>query len=806
MTVPVIDLLPSPPMPTDPESVFDTKSGASLSAQQAMVPQINVSLTWIADQVAATEGYKNSAATSAGAASDSAIAANGFKNAAAAQVGLAADQVGLAANQVALANAAKIEAQSAAVASGAGAGFPVGREPFTALQINKAGAVSWGASLPDRATAQAGQSLMLDGDNLPKWAFAGQQIGDLLTTARILPTDFSSAQATLPASVNWAAVTYGKGLFVAVATSSNIAATSPDGINWTQRTLPASATWYAVTYGNGIFVAVGGGMTVIATSPDGITWTQRSAPVSATWRGVTYGGGLFVAVGISSAIAITSPDGINWTQRTLPASTNWYSVAYGNGVFVVTASSGSVCATSPDGITWTGRILPASYNLRGIAFGNGLFVAVVNGLATAISSSDGITWTVRTLPAAIAWNGITYGNGLFVAVAGASTIAATSPDGINWTSRTLAISATWIGVVSGGGVYAAIASNSNIAATLVQGSGYLPANGGIYSRSIYPLLAAVLPNIGNPAGKVWTATADATGSATAGIGTDGKGVWIKNNRRSNDNGVTFPTTVTGYAGGGAVLNGGSQTWVAATAANIYRSTDNGLSFSAVGTLPGGTSNPMLATDGAGTWIAQSYGGGIARLSKDDGATWTTPATMPSSAQGFCFIGANTWLTPNGYRSTDGGLTWGTYGTAAGQPTTGASMLYLGGNVVLVISSTALRRSTDGGFSWSNVATISSNTSSYGLCTDGSGGVLAVVSTVVLYSSDYGLTWQTVAMPAGYTAINFPAYGMGKFIITVGATGYVSSFETFDYDTVNQFKTPTPQNLPGMKYYIKAKEV
>ena len=56
-------------------------------------------------------------------------------------------------------------------------------------------------------------------------------------------------------------------MFVAVANSSAIAVTSPDGIKWTQRALPVSANWYSVTYGNGVFVAVARGGAIAATSP-----------------------------------------------------------------------------------------------------------------------------------------------------------------------------------------------------------------------------------------------------------------------------------------------------------------------------------------------------------------------------------------------------------------------------------------------------------------------------------------------------------------------------------------------------------
>ena len=55
--------------------------------------------------------------------------------------------------------------------------------------------------------------------------------------------------------------------------------------------------WYSVTYGNGLFVAVAGsGTHRVMTSPDGITWTARTAAAASSWYGVTYGNGLFVAV------------------------------------------------------------------------------------------------------------------------------------------------------------------------------------------------------------------------------------------------------------------------------------------------------------------------------------------------------------------------------------------------------------------------------------------------------------------------------------------------------------------------------
>ncbi len=84
-------------------------------------------------------------------------------------------------------------------------------------------------------------------------------------------------------------------------------ATAAPGATWTARTMPSSQGWESVTYGNGVFVAVAYGSSAAATSPDGITWTARTLPSSQNWVSVTYGNGVFVAVAYNSTAAATSP-------------------------------------------------------------------------------------------------------------------------------------------------------------------------------------------------------------------------------------------------------------------------------------------------------------------------------------------------------------------------------------------------------------------------------------------------------------------------------------------------------------------
>ena len=74
-----------------------------------------------------------------------------------------------------------------------------------------------------------------------------------------------------------------------IITSSNV---------WTARTSAADNGWHSVTYGNGLFVAVAysGTGNRVMTSPDGINWTARTSAADNQWLSVTYGNGLFVAV------------------------------------------------------------------------------------------------------------------------------------------------------------------------------------------------------------------------------------------------------------------------------------------------------------------------------------------------------------------------------------------------------------------------------------------------------------------------------------------------------------------------------
>ena len=281
----------------------------------------------------------------------------------------------------------------------------------------------------------------------------------------------NNLKISLPSEKTWSSVTFGNNRFVAVASHSNIAAYSDDGITWTQTELPSSEEWSSVVFGNNRFVVVADFSKIAAYSDDGITWTQIDLPSDVYCSSVTFGNNRFVAVpkhstilDKSSNIAIYSDDGITWTQTTLPSAEQWSSVAFGNGCFIAVVDYSTIAAYSYDGITWTQINLPSDVYCSSITFGNNRFVAVASHSNIAAYSDDGITWTQTELPSSEQWSSVVFGNNRFIAVASNSNIAAYSDDGITWTQTELPSSQSWSSVTFGNNRFVVVVDYSTIAA------------------------------------------------------------------------------------------------------------------------------------------------------------------------------------------------------------------------------------------------------------------------------------------------------------------------------------------------------
>ena len=117
-----------------------------------------------------------------------------------------------------------------------------------------------GAVLP--AGSSVGQVLKWNGtawvagtDETGGGGGGGLSPGDVLTTARTL------------AAPNWLKCDGSVYLRSSYPAVEALLPTPPaDGVTWTGRTLPTSTNWYSVTYGGGLFVAVAYSSTIAATN------------------------------------------------------------------------------------------------------------------------------------------------------------------------------------------------------------------------------------------------------------------------------------------------------------------------------------------------------------------------------------------------------------------------------------------------------------------------------------------------------------------------------------------------------------
>jgi hypothetical protein len=173
-------------------------------------------------------------------------------------------------------------------------------------------------------------------------------------------------------SASWTSVVYGKGLWVAVASSGTVAASSANGTSWTSRTI-TSGNWGSIAFGGNKFVAfpAGGTLTSAVYSLNGTTWSTMTVP-SATYTKVSYGQGIFFAVS-QTTDAVTSEDGFNWTSRTMSTSANGYSsIAFGNSnrtpiwSAVQQGAAGTVASSTATGCTTYARAIVTDERITSI--------------------------------------------------------------------------------------------------------------------------------------------------------------------------------------------------------------------------------------------------------------------------------------------------------------------------------------------------------------------------------------------------------------------------------------------------------
>lgn len=244
----------------------------------------------------------------------------------------------------------------------------------------------------------------------------------------------------LPSDLVYGTTDAGIDLFVAVGYSTDIALTSPDGLNWTQRDAGSGGygysgaaiidrTIYAVSYGR------------IASSPTGEDWTIRDLGLTSQLYGITSGvidgGTIIVAVG-ENGLVLRYPDAGGWDVvlssaiETSLSGISLFDVDWNGKLFVAvgyddTNITRGTILTSPDGRNWTPRDAGGAIGLYRLTHGGLNWVIVDGEFNDILTSTDGVTWSSRAFNKADrGLYGIAYRNGRWV-LAGRSEWILTSP-------------------------------------------------------------------------------------------------------------------------------------------------------------------------------------------------------------------------------------------------------------------------------------------------------------------------------------------------------------------------------------------
>ncbi|MES2748778.1 MAG: hypothetical protein V4606_00050 [Patescibacteria group bacterium] len=619
----------------------------------------------------------------------------------------------------------------------------------------------------------------------------------------------------------WYGVTYGGGLFVAVANSGgNRVMTSPDGITWTARTAAGdNDIWNAVTYGNGRFVAVGNSGDRVMYSTDGITWaTTTAAGNNDSWTSVTFGNGLFVAVSSGSADSvITSPDGITWTSRSAAGNDDqWRGVTIANGLFVAVGQSGDRVMTSPDGITWTARSAAGDDDSwSGITYGAGMFVAVGNTSDRVMTSPDGITWTVRSAAGNNdSWRAVTYGNGRFVAVGTSAEVLMTSPDGINWTVQSVAGNDdSWRSVTYGNGLFVAVSTTTDAVITAPAGfTGEQPVavfldasstkattihtmststnastNVPLYTSKVFVYHASStgisnlnqLPLYGQDldTDPLFTASTTATttihGDLITATGTTKLATALKIEGDFTQNGSLD-------AGGGMLALAGTDAILSGTFTGTSSLNDVVIPFAAGGANwvsqsdAGGDNDWYSVTYGNGRYVAVAAFQGTDRVMySNDGITWAT-TTAPGTRWLDVTYGNGLFVAVgtlgNRVMISIDGITWTEY-AAAGDDDAWLSVTYGNGLFVAVGDGTDRVMTSPDGITWTARSAAGNDDSWYSV-TYGNGLFVATggFSTDVVVTSPDGITWTARSAAGNDDNWGDVTYGNGLFVATSFESG------------------------------------
>jgi hypothetical protein len=203
----------------------------------------------------------------------------------------------------------------------------------------------------------------------------------------LTPNATGTTTSVLSSSYTWSSITYGEGVFIAIAKSTNICATSPDGINWTQRTMPSSSNWQSITYGAPISTTLGAQPLFVAVS-------ATSGVVGASIRtGAQTLGRMKVVANAITEVRLIEP-GSNYPKGNVTATTSSGNLITADDTTNLSASLSNSQPIEFTGLDSYGLIANTTYYVIGSSVTSTQFsVTATAGSTTAVTLTTGSTLT-----------------------------------------------------------------------------------------------------------------------------------------------------------------------------------------------------------------------------------------------------------------------------------------------------------------------------------------------------------------------------------------------------------------------------
>ncbi len=248
------------------------------------------------------------------------------------------------------------------------------------------------------------------------------------------------------------------------------------------------------------------------------------------------------------------------------------------------------------------------------------------------------------------------------------------------------------------------------------------------------------------------------------VGTEGGGVF-----RSADNGASWSAVNAGLATGSVkafAVRGGNL--FAGTGAGVFLSTDDGANWTAVNS---GLTSGVFALAVSGTNLFAGTDGNGVFVSTDNGTSWTTANSglTPNAVYALAVSGTNLFAgTSDGvFRSADNGASW----SAASAGLTSMyiqAMAVTGTNIIAGTYRGGVFRSTDNGTTWSAVNAGMTNLDIRALHTAGTKLYAGTHGGGVFVSTDAGTSWTSQMTGMHHSFITaFADNGVNMFTATSG---------------------------------------